>query len=313
MPLEPPVPQTSDAVYGTAPIFVVDPVIIPSDAEGRSLLVRVTAPISPDGPLPVILFSHGSMLSRQHYPALTEWWARAGFIVLQPDHEDAAIDGFAPPGPPPVDVWRTRILDMRRVCRALDKIEDAVPGLRGCLDRKTVLAAGHSFGGHTVAAMAGARVWNERTGQFESFFDPAVKGAIAMSPPGSGGADLSTAWRARGGFFTVDWEAFRCPVLVIVGSRDDSKQMTVREADWHADMFHRSSAPDMCLLTLIGAGHYLGGIVDPRRIGMDDADPRRLAAVRGASVGFLRDVMAGRKPRIADAVCGETPFEIQAR
>jgi dienelactone hydrolase len=269
-------------------------VVIPADSQGRALLVRVSAPAAIRGRLPIILFSHGSALSRSTYEPLASWWAQHGYVVLQPDHEDAPIDGFAPAAAPSADLWRTRISDLRRLADDLGVIEAQVPALRGHLDRTRLLAAGHSFGGHTVAALMGMKVWNGTA--FEDFSDRRIKGAVLMSPPGSGGDDLNPAFRSRVGFLTVDLKALRGPLLVIVGSSDDSKVMTMRDAGWHADIYRRSTATGMCLITMTGARHYLGGIVDPKRPGVEDADPNRLALVRDASLALFADALSGRAP-----------------
>jgi dienelactone hydrolase len=278
----------------TVPVTITDPVTIAADAHGRALLVRVTAPSVIAGRLRVILFSHGSGLSRSTYEPLASWWAQHGYVVLQPDHDDAPVDGFAPMVPPPADLWRTRIIDLKRVADSLGVIEAQIPGLRGHLDHTRLLAAGHSFGGHTVAALRGMRVWNGTA--FEDFSDPRIKGAVLLSPPGSGGDDLNPAFRTRAAFLTVDLKALRGPLLLIVGSSDDSKVMTMRDADWHADIYRKSSSTATCLITMTGARHYLGGIVDPKRAGVEDADPARLELVREASLALFADALAGRAP-----------------
>lgn len=296
-----------------AQITVEDPVVIPATAGQRALLVRVTAPTAMRGRLPVILFSHGAALSRATYAPLADWWARQGFVVLQPDHEDAVVDGFPPATPPSAQLWRTRIEDMIRLSHALDIVEAQVPALHGHLDGQRIVAAGHSFGGHTVAALMGIRVWNDQLQRYESFDDPLIKGAVLLSPPGSGGADLAETMRAKSGFLTVDWSTLRGPLLVVAGSQDDSKVLTVRGPDWHADAYRRSTASNMCLLTLDGARHYLGGIVDPRRIGVEDADPHRLGAVRDASLTLFRAALAGKPLARTGFQFPDTPSEVECR
>lgn len=282
------------AAAAPVPVLIVDPVVLPARDGQRELLVRVTAPLVLHGRLPVILFSHGAALSRSQYAPLVEYWARAGYVVLQPDHEDGVIDGFPPPAPSD-DLARTRIVDMQRLVHGLERIEAAVPALRGHLDGASILVAGHSFGAHTAAALVGAKVWDDRLRRFQSFAEPTVKGALLLSPPGSGGADLSDAFRARGGYLTVDWSALRGPILTIVGSQDDNKTLSPRAPEWHADIYRRSTATDQCLVTLTGARHYLGGIVDPRRTGVEDADPARLAAVRRDSLALFQAALDGKR------------------
>jgi predicted dienelactone hydrolase len=299
-----------------APVIVVDPVVLPAADGQRALLVRVTAPLDLHGRLPVILFSHGAALSRAQYAPLAEYWARAGFVVLQPDHEDGVVDGFPPAVPPSDALWRTRILDLKRLAHALPAVEAAIPALRDHLDAGRLLAAGHSFGGHTVAALMGARIWDARAGRFESFAEPAIKGALLLSPPGAGGpggVDLSEGFRARGGFLTVDWSALRGPILTIVGSADDNRAMSPKAPEWHADIYRRSTGADQCLITLTGARHYLGGIVDPRRTGVEDADPARLAAVRSASLALFRTALAGERLNARSFAALGTPGATECR
>lgn len=286
--------QTLPPIPLTDAVTITDAVTLPADAQGRALPVRVTAPARIDGRLPVILFSHGAGLSRTTYEPLASWWARHGYVVLQPDHEDALADGFAPVVPPSAELWRARIADLRRLAGGLGAIAAQVPALRGHLDGTRLLAAGHSFGGHTVAALAGMRVWNGS--RFEDFTDPRIKGAVLLSPPGSGGDDLDPAVRPHAGFLTVDLAGLRGPLLVIVGSADDSKAMTVRDASWHADLYRKGRTARACLITMTDARHYLGGIVDPKRAGVEDADPARLALVREASLALFADALAGRAP-----------------
>lgn len=296
-----------------AMLRIFDPVVLPAGKDGRAILVRVTAPAIIRGHAPVILFSHGAALARGHYAPLVEAWARAGFVVLQPDHEDAVIDGFAPAVPPSAALWRTRIEDMRRLAHALPAIERAAPGLRGRLDAHRILAAGHSFGAHTVAALMGASVWDTASGRYESFSEPAIKGAVLLSPPGSGGDDLSPAFRMRAGYLKVDWSALHGPIMVMVGSADDNRTMSPRAPEWHADIYRHSRTKGMCLITLTGAKHYLGGIVDPRRDGVEDADPARLSAVRKSALALFRAALARRMPDAALFQPLGTPGDVECR
>ncbi|HWU02855.1 MAG TPA: hypothetical protein VN222_08970 [Novosphingobium sp.] len=300
--------QVPDAV-----VAITDPVVLPAGAKGRRLLVRVSAPAHIRGRAPVILFSHGAALNRDRYAPLVEAWARAGYVVLAPDHEDGVIDGFPPP-PPSAQLWRTRIGDLRRLAHALPAVEAQVPALRGHLDARKLLVAGHSFGGHTASALVGARVRDADTGKGIDLAEPLIRGAVLLSPPGAGKPeDLVPSFGKRGGFLDVDWAHLRGPVLVIVGSEDDSAALTVRGPAWHADIYRKSAAKGMCLLTLTGGRHYLGGIVDPRRTGMEDADPARLALVRRASLALFADALAGRAPAAVQFQPLGTPGDVECR
>ncbi|NBC38166.1 prolyl oligopeptidase family serine peptidase [Novosphingobium sp. FSY-8] len=280
-----------------APIRVIDPVVLPSAHGQRALALRVTGPARITGRAAVILFSHGSGLSRGGYAPIIEAWARAGYIVIQPDHQDASIDGFPPPVAPGADLWRTRVQDMIRAAHAIPAITRAEPAWRGHIDARRVLAAGHSFGGHTVAALMGAGVWDAGAGRFVRLPLPALRGAVLLSPPGDGGPDdLAQGFRARGTYLQVERKGIRGPMLVMVGDADDSRALSLRGLGWHADVYRHSATRGLCLITMAGARHYLGGIVDPRRSGVEDADPARLALVRRASLALFAAALAGRAP-----------------
>jgi predicted dienelactone hydrolase len=121
----------------------------PLVGNGHALL---EAPIDDSmGPYPLVVFSHGFSLNPEWYSTLAEHYASHGFIVLAPEHVEkdwsesaiAAIDR-------PRDIKRT-----------LDYAEGVTaPGgdLAGQIDMENVAVVGHSFGGYTALAMAGAQL-----------------------------------------------------------------------------------------------------------------------------------------------------------
>ena len=71
-------------------ITVFTPLIVPSPGRAAELQVRVTAPATGDA-LPVILLSHGHgpsnwLSSLNGYAPLAEFYAKHGFVVIQPTH-----------------------------------------------------------------------------------------------------------------------------------------------------------------------------------------------------------------------------------
>src|SRR3546814_7708535 len=80
-----------------AQVTTVDPVML-RDGSANGMVVRLSFP-SRGRDLPVVILSHGNRLSREDYRPLVAALARAGYLVVQPDHADASIGGFAPPGP----------------------------------------------------------------------------------------------------------------------------------------------------------------------------------------------------------------------
>jgi dienelactone hydrolase len=273
--------------------MMVDPVYFLQPDGERAIPLRVLFPRAPVAALPVIIFSHGAYLSRDHYAQLTHYWARQGFLVLQPDHPGAAVDGFARNPVSGDDLWRRRIRELAFLTAQLPELETEIPTLRGRIDYGRVYLAGHSFGAHSVAALMGARVWNADQNRFEDFSVAGVHGALLLSPPGMGDDALKDDWVERGSYLRVDWSQLRGPLFVAVGAQDAvATIMTTRDASWHSDVYRRTDLRPMCLLRLGGVGHYLGGIVDPRRSGAEDSRPESLALLRAATLLFLANPSA---------------------
>ena len=121
----------------------------PAIVNGHALL---DAPLDKaQGPYPLVIFSPGFSANAVWYSTLLEHYASHGFIVLSPEHIEqewgesaqATIDR-------PHDI--TQILDY---AEALTKPDGA---LAGQIDMENVAVVGHSFGGYTALASAGAQL-----------------------------------------------------------------------------------------------------------------------------------------------------------
>jgi dienelactone hydrolase len=292
-----PPPTAPMAVVAQAPLITVDPVILPASTLGRRLLLRVTAPLA-GRHLPVIMLSHGNRLSREDYRPLVDGWARAGFLVVQVDHEDAATDGF-PPAVTPPDMWRTRITDIRRAIDALPRIAATVPGLAGRIDGNRIALVGHSLGAFTAEWLDGARPAQDAP----TAPDPRIKATILLSPPGVY-RDLTPQWRGRSPYLDVDFGAMHGPLLVVSGGADAGGVMSPRDASWRQDAFRLAPDGQACLVVVAGAGHYLGGINGPAMKPDGDATPQRLALVRSVTTRFLRAMLIRPDPGYRDWIAG---------
>jgi len=83
---------------------------------------------------------------------------------------------------------------------------------------------------------------------------------VLLAAPGRGGDALSELAAKNYPFFSsTDFSEMTTPTLVVAGDNDDSRHLTVRGPDWHADPYHLSPGPKS-LFTLYGAEHGLGGI-----------------------------------------------------
>jgi len=113
------------------------------------------APVASGGPWPLIIFSHGNTGVKEQSVFLTEELARAGYIVMAPDHVgNTFFDGEGRFGEimnhlRPLDV--TAVID-----RAMALVESDPPWLADKLNLDKIGISGHSRGGYTSLAAVGA-------------------------------------------------------------------------------------------------------------------------------------------------------------
>jgi predicted dienelactone hydrolase len=146
-------------------------------------LFQNSSQLDPDS-VPVVLLSHGLGSSRADFADIAQYFASYGYAVALPEHigsnydlQQAVFAGRAS------EVFRVqefidRPLDLSFL---LDELEDRNQSdWQGRLNLKQVAAGGHSFGGYTVLALAGATVDFEHLQQscrreaFLEFLDPAL-------------------------------------------------------------------------------------------------------------------------------------------
>jgi dienelactone hydrolase len=272
----------------------------------RSIPVRVrmpeTAQLSNGGRVPVILFSHGLGGSVEAGTLFARDWARAGFLVVHVQHpgsDQSVWKGqrggrgklMAAAGPQQL---RDRIADMGRVA---DAVGNGL-GIGACDlargDSARLAAAGHSFGAHTVLALAGQN----------------------FGPIGAGGRDLRflavaalspMAPRTDPGLAPAAFGGLRVPVLTATGSADGSplakdksldQVVAARTAVFSALPPSRTGQGSVGLW-LDGATHAdFGGNAGPAR----PADARVAAITSAATTAFFRAHLAGDgRPDLAPA------------
>jgi predicted dienelactone hydrolase len=181
------------ALFFSAPLVADTPAYTVTDltwhdsARDRDVPARIYAPTSGAGPFPVIIFSHGLGGSRAGYAYLGEYWASYGFIVVHVQHlgSDSAILFPAEKRNEAMKDPANFINRPKDSSFAIDQVTamNAAPGpWQGKFNLARIGVAGHSFGGYTTMAIAGATVTTS-AGEVENFDDPRVKAIVAMSVP----------------------------------------------------------------------------------------------------------------------------------
>lgn len=165
-----------------------------------SPLALESPPVAP-GPLPLLVFSHGSGGIRFQSYFLSEQLASHGFVVAAPDHVGNSATDIFLPGPPPPFETKDRPLDVSLlITRMLEKSADPDDPFFASLDGVRIGVLGHSFGAFTALTMASG---------FEDVPpDPRVRAIAPMAPATGGLSDEVLA--------VVD-----VPTLVLGGSLDD--------------------------------------------------------------------------------------------
>jgi predicted dienelactone hydrolase len=112
-------------------------------------------------PRPIVLFSHGNGGMRYQSYFLMEYLASHGFLVVAPDHVgNTAFDMDGSPRSELVFRRPEDIIDSYEFLLSEDRFSD-------CVDEEQGYAViGHSFGGYTSIALAGAELDTEETANF---------------------------------------------------------------------------------------------------------------------------------------------------
>lgn len=196
-----------------------------------------------DAARPTVVFSHGLGGVRWQSPFLVEHLASHGFVVIAPDHPGSGLFDTSFAGLPAV---------AKRRPADLAAAFDAVAGTEWapCVDPAAGYAAvGHSFGGYTAFAAAGAEV-NDPTGGGAPIHldDPRVWGMVALAP-----------WDASGAL-TDGTADVAVPALVLTGRQDATTPLPQVRGLWDPmtttprvfgvidTAGHYSFAPAACLL-----------------------------------------------------------------
>jgi len=269
-----------------------------------ALTVCGTKDAEPDlagAPYPVVVFSHGSGSVKEGHKYLYEYLVSHGFVVVAPDHTGNVGLGQSEP----VDLYMTltRELDLRfAIDEFTARFAVAEGEFAGLGDAGRLAIAGHSWGGHTVMALAGL-VYNFESvkekcdspeggydkwycavtdvqAQIQAVPDPRVKAALAFGNDAGHQMAVPDCQGASG--ITI-------PYLQMVGDKDS--YCDVQQDGWKCYAAEQGPA---CIVAFAGAGH-LGYTDMMDEIGYDTDLFHQ--TVRAYSTAFLRAHLEG------DAAC----------
>jgi len=142
------------------------------------LKLAVWRPKNQEGQAPLVIFSHGFKGVNTQTVFLMKALAAAGYLVMAPNHKDATTGGnmsdkpdedFKKAGTWSAATYKDRGDDIKHLLAALHKDHE----WNAKIDWSKVALAGHSLGGYTALACAGA---------WPSWKLPEVKAVLALSP-----------------------------------------------------------------------------------------------------------------------------------
>jgi predicted dienelactone hydrolase len=251
---------------GPVAIATAADVVLKDAARHKNLHLRVQYPEAA-GTYPVILFSHGAGGSKDGYVGLTSFWAKHGYVTIQPSHADSlalrldlrdksaaekrAMAGTVTQLDDP-KAWEDRVRDLSLIMDSLDEIVRQAPGLAGKMNRALIGVGGHSFGAGTTLTIGGALLDIPNGPSRKRYTDPRVKALLVVSGQG----------KDRFGFTEHSWAEIRLPMMSMTGSRDFGyKEQT---PDWRREAYRGSPAGDKYDVFIEGATHmtFSGRLVE---------------------------------------------------
>jgi predicted dienelactone hydrolase len=240
-----------------------------------------------DGTFPVLVSSHGSQGYAEGSSFLFEHFASHGWIVLAPDHTTNTLFDNEPRTSA---IYLQRPLDISAVIDHTESLPDGHP-LAGHVG-SPIVANGHSYGGYTLHALAGAlhdmdtleaACDGGSTAGFcldlnatrrqlfrDGFYDDRIVAHISMAP--------GDFWA----FEAPGFASIQAPVLLMTGELDAS---TGSDSDpvWAA-----LPGTDHLRVDLLGGGHTTftdyAGLLEDAELGLDPEEGWRI--IRGFSLAF---------------------------
>jgi predicted dienelactone hydrolase len=231
---------------------------------------------------PLVVFSHGIGGSRNGYSYLGRHWASHGYASLHVQHVGSdrtlwAGNPFAVVGRLHAAAQEAEAMERARDVRfALDRMlgGDAPGGARS-IDRRRIVAAGHSYGANTTLLVVGAQV--ERDGGLIALHDPRFTAAVLISaPPFYGEADAAAVLRQ-----------VRVPTLHVTATED-----VIRIPGYYSGasdrvaVFEAVGDPRKTLVVFAGGSHSM--FTDRAGTGGTTLNPQVKNATKELALAFFR-------------------------
>lgn len=246
----------------------------------RDLSFRIVGPTK-GGPYPLLVISHGMYGSETGLDPLVQYWASAGYVIIQPTHDDSlryadaetrrkafsgSLDniGSAPQRPK----------DIKLIIDSLDEIAKLVPALSKRIDRTKLGMGGHSFGAWTTQMISGLSIRGATPGKDDRF-----QSFLVISPQGLGG-----------GLNEASFKTMKGPMMMISGDKDSGRGFDDPKV-YRRQAFDNAAPGGKSLVWLTDAEHNFGGIngqmarlINPRVMGA--GNPLHVRQVQSASLAF---------------------------
>jgi len=257
------------------------------------------SPLAPDAPVancgakyPLVLFSHGYGGCGTQSTYFTEAIARAGYIVVAPDHKDSQCkidrashisilaflrneeEPFRHPEKWSESTYRERYNDMETLLNELPND----PQLGGKIDFSRIAATGHSLGGYVAAALGGA---------WPSWKDNRIKAVLMLCP-------YLEAFQTAGTLGSV-----QVPVMIEGGTKDPRSTPAVKKA---GGAYDKLGSPKY-FVDFQGAGHLTFTQLACEKYGSNQACLDNLPlprAINEYGIAFLNRYLKNRPEPLLD-------------
>jgi predicted dienelactone hydrolase/ABC-type amino acid transport substrate-binding protein len=269
---------------------------------GTKFEVELYLPEKQSQPSPFLVISHGLGSDPNDFSYLAEHLASYGFAVAVPQHIgsdtkrlESILDGRATGDVSPAE-FIDRPLDVKYLLNELTQLSNTDPEFKGRLNLQQIGAIGHSFGGYTTLALAGASINHTRLREqcvdtqptfnlslilqcranllppFNyNLTDPRIKAVIAIDP-------LTSAIFGPEGMGDI-----RIPVMMVSGSHDVVTPSILEQVH----PFLWMNTPTKYLALLSNAGHTFSISTPQRRESLS------------ASVKGLQSLLSGDAPELS--------------